>query len=100
MSSIDWSDPDEMVGLLIEYVNDEATASHDDERVDFLRQLASDLENLAAQEFTSVEQMAGAMRETREAQPSEFLGDDVMMHVDACIEELQRIGSESRQSGR
>jgi hypothetical protein len=42
MSLIDWSDPDEMLGLLIEYVADETVASHDDlDRADFLNQFVT-----------------------------------------------------------
>ena len=93
MSSIDWSNPEEMLGLLIEYVADESSASHDPERVDFLQGLLSDLENVVNQEFVAIHQVADAIRETRESQPREFLNDEVIAHVDACIEELYRIES-------
>jgi len=92
MSLIDWSDPDEMLGLLVEYVTDEAVASFDADRAEFLRSLVSELENLAGQDFASVDQIADALREIRGSQPGEFLTDGVIAHVDACIEELHRIG--------
>jgi hypothetical protein len=101
MSSIDWSDPYEMVGLLIEYVADERNASHGDaERAAFLRALEIDLENLALRDYDTVDEIAGAILEARDSQPSEFLDDDVMTHVDACIEELHRISRGSRKAGR
>jgi hypothetical protein len=93
MSLIDWSDPDEMLGLLVEYVTDEALTENDDaDRADFLRGLSRELENLSGQDFASVDQIANAIREIRASQPREFLNDDVIAHVDACIEELHRIG--------
>lgn len=95
MSLIDWSDPDEMLGLLIEYVTDEATASRDPVRADLLRSIAADLDELSAREFASVDEIAGAIGEIRESQPREILDDPVMAHVDACIEELLRIGMAS-----
>lgn len=98
MSLIDWADPYEMLGLLIEYVADEAIASHDGERADFLRNLLIDLENVASQNFDTVDHLAGAILEARDSQPRDFLDDDVMVHVDACIEELERIGRPSRSN--
>jgi nicotinamide riboside kinase len=94
MSSIDWSDPDEMLGLLLEYVADEErTAFQDDDRAEFLRGLSGELDRLAGREFVAVDQIAEAIREIRDAQPREFLNDEVITHLDACIEELHRIGS-------
>ncbi|MBW3670086.1 MAG: hypothetical protein KY432_00280 [Acidobacteria bacterium] len=92
MSLIDSSDPDEMLGLLVEYVNDEALTEDDDaDRADFLRDLSRELENLTGEEFVAVEQIADAIREIRASQPREFLSDAVIVHMDACIEELRRI---------
>lgn len=92
MSLIDWSDPDEMVGLLVEYVADEALTENDDaDRADFLRDLSRELGNLSARDFDGVDQIVEAIREIRAAQPREFLSDDVIAHLDACIEEVHRI---------
>ena len=96
MSLIDWSDPDEMLGLLIEYIVDEARAEDDDaDRADFLRSLSRDLEDLADREFVGVDQFADAICEIRGSQPAEFLNDEVIVHVDACVEELRRISSQT-----
>lgn len=95
MSLIDWSDPDEMLGLLIEYVDDEAIAERrDSERAEFLRELSALVGRLGAQEFAGAEQMRLALREIREVQPREFSDDPVLTHLDACVEELERITSE------
>ena len=92
MSLIDWSDPDEMVGLLLEYVADELTAENDVERSSFLRDLLTDLEGVAGVELP-VGHLAEAMQEVRNAQPGEFMADPVITHIDACVEELHRIDS-------
>lgn len=94
MSLIDWSDPEEMLGLLIEYVDDEAVASGGDAaRAHFLSELSEALAATAKQEFESVKQMEHALREVHEAQPAEFARDEVMSHFEACLEELRRIAT-------
>jgi len=93
MSLIDWSDPEEMLGLLIEYVADEAIGENDPDRASFLRELWRDLEDLSSREFAAVAGIADAICEIRDTQPAEFLSDAVISHVDACVEELRRIGS-------
>ena len=100
MSLIDWSDPEEMLGLLVDYVADEASASSADrERRSFLRALSGELSELADQSVDSVAQLAQALRELRGAQPEEFLSDPVIAHLDACIEEVARIERESAAGG-
>jgi hypothetical protein len=92
MSFIDWSDPEEMLGLLVEYVADEARTSQDDPaRVAFLQTLLAGLERLADAELEAVDQIAQALGEVRRSQPIEFVADPVIDHLDGCIEELQRI---------
>jgi hypothetical protein len=93
MSLIDWSDPDEMLGLLVDYVDDEATASHADRaRARFLRTLSRELGALADQASATARPVAQALWEIRSLQPEEFMSDPVIEHLDACIEELHRIG--------
>jgi hypothetical protein len=93
MSLIDWSDPEEMLGLLTEYVADEAAAERDDrDRAAFLRELSRALQSLE-RGLASVDGIEPALRDIRDAQPTEFAGDPVMVHVEACIEELQRIAA-------
>ena len=91
MSLIDWSDHEEMLGLLLEYVADEATTSHDRERVAFLRALLRQIERLAQAEPESIGRIADALSEVRQSQPAEFAADPVLDHLDACAEEIRRI---------
>ena len=98
MSLIDWSDPDEMLGLLVEYVVDEMVASHDDaDRFDFLNQLSRQLGAIAEQDFEPVDRIELRLREIHASQPRDFASDPVMAHVDACIEELHRIRTVNRR---
>ncbi|MEA2239341.1 MAG: hypothetical protein QOC81_4065 [Thermoanaerobaculia bacterium] len=98
MSLIDWSDPDEMLGLLADFVADEASTSYADrERARFLGTLSRALGDLAEQESGGGRQVAEALRQIRTSQPDGFLSDPVIEHLDACIEELCRI--ESAQHG-
>lgn len=97
MSLIDWSDPEEMLGLLVEYVADETVASrHDADRADFLHQLSRELGALAGQELES-DRIHLTLQEIRDSQPTEFANDPVMTHVEACIEELHRIHTVHRR---
>ena len=80
MSLIDWSDPDAMLGLLIEYVADEMVASHDDaDRARFLNQLLRELGTIAEQDFESVDRIELALREIHDSRPREFASDPVML---------------------
>ena len=98
MSLIDWSDPDEMLGLLVEYVADEAAASHDDpDRNRFLRQLRRELDALAVHNLRTTDRVERTLREFIDAQPRDFAGDPVVAHLEACIEELHRIETVRRR---
>lgn len=92
MSLIDWSDPDEMLGLLLEYVNNEARTSRGDPaRAAFLRTLLDELEDLARTDWEAVEPIAEALNGIRRSQPVEFVADPVLEHLDGCVEEIWRI---------
>jgi len=96
MSLIDWSDPEEMLGLLVEYVADEAIGSAEDrDRAAWLRDLRDELRSLASREVDAAGQIAQALREIRRSLPGEVAADSVVDHLDACIEELQRIEKSS-----
>lgn len=95
MSLIDWSDPEEMLGLLLEYVSDEAMTSRGDPaRFEFLQTLSDEIEDLAGMELATVEPIAGALDDLRRSQPAEFATDPVLKHLDGCIEELRRIATQ------
>jgi len=92
MSLIDWSSPDEMLGLLVEYIDDESVAAGDDaDRSLFLAELSQALVATAERNFESVEQIQVALREIHDSQPRDFASDPVMAHLEACIEEIHRI---------
>lgn len=92
MSLIDWSDADAMLGLLVEYVADEAVAAQGDhERSAFLDQLSRELFATSEAQLESADEIAHALREIHNGQPREFADDPVMSHVAACVEELTRI---------
>jgi hypothetical protein len=96
MTFIDWSDREEMVGLLVEYVADEQSeAATDAERARFLKQLSAELRVVAKRvSSTSAHQTIRMLRVIADSQPSEFTGDPVLAHLEACIEELERIQSQ------
>lgn len=95
MSHIDWSDPETMLGLLVEYVADEAVTTQDDRgRADFLDQLSQDLLDVTEQELESSVEIENTLREILDSQPREFVNDAVMIHVAHCLDELARISRE------
>jgi hypothetical protein len=81
-----------MLGLLLEYVRDEARTSRGDPaRSAFLRTLLEELEDLAGTDLEAVEPIAEALGGVRHSQPVEFEADPVLEHLDGCIDELRRI---------
>jgi hypothetical protein len=101
MTLIDWSDPEAMLGLLIEYVDEEAASTRNDpERSGFLGQLSQDLLAAAEQDLEAPGQIAQSLQEIHDSQPREFAGDPVMVHVEACIEEITRIARGIQRANR
>lgn len=101
MTLIDWSDPEAMLGLLIEYVDEEAASTRNDpERSGFLQQLSQDLLAVAEEDLDAPDDIARSLREIRDSQSREFAGDPVMVHVEACIEEITRIARGIQRSNR
>jgi hypothetical protein len=93
---IDWSDPEEMLGLLCEYVADEKLDARDDERVRFLSALSNELAGLAVRApDLSADEVIEQLRAIDAFQRDDFADDPVLTHVAACIEELERIQSQS-----
>ena len=83
-----------MLGLLVDYVADETNASYGDrERRRLLAALSGDLREVADQTDGSAGRVAQALRAIRASQPNELASDPVIEHLDACIEELDRIRS-------
>jgi hypothetical protein len=101
MSLIDWSDPEEMLGLLVEYVADETNEPANDRvRATFLRQLSEELTELASELPPDGAAIARALLAIRNSQPRELFSDPVIVHLDQCIEELDRIARDERHGER
>ena len=93
MSFINWSDSHEMLGLLSEYVADERHDSTEDPaRAHFLAGILEDLSDLTARiEETSDDDSIAALRTILESASGEFRVDPVLEHIQACIEEIERL---------
>lgn len=93
MTFIDWSNSDEMLGLLSEYVADEQNGAWSDPaRESFLADLSAALTGLTDQlDAMSPDELIEGLRAIHRSQAEEFGGDPVLVHVEACIEELERI---------
>jgi gamma-glutamyl:cysteine ligase YbdK (ATP-grasp superfamily) len=102
MSLINWSDPEEMLGLLAEYVADERLAEQEDaERRQFLNELSAALTALASvAENLSTAATIDRLRDIYDSQPAEFGRDPALVHLDDCIQELERIVAEAEKTPR
>lgn len=92
MTFIDWSDPEGMIGLLSEYVADERSESADDRvRYAFLDGLFLELAELTdTVSARSIDESIDTLRAMSQSH-HDFAGDPVLVHLEACIEELERI---------
>ena len=84
MTFIDWSDSEEMLGLLADYVSDERNdPANDAARIRFLSALSKDLASLAREASElSPEEAIERLRALRESDASEFAGDPVLTHIE------------------
>jgi len=101
MTFINWSDSHEMLGLLTEFISDEKHEAHGDPaRALFLKGLLEELRELTAQiEDMTDDGLISQLRGIQESVSDEFRGDSVMEHVQACIEELERIRKDRHGNG-
>lgn len=96
MSILDWSDPEEMLGLLIEFLRDELLEeTRDRARARFLRTLANDVESLDDRMATSPHEVRQELRRICDSQRAEFERDPALVHVRDCLAELERIAPEA-----
>ena len=88
MSYIDWSDPEEMFGLLVEYVSDERGDS-DAARLRFLDSLLRPLRELQDRfhGLSAAEQVL-ALLSICNSVNAEDEDDPVVEHLHACVEAL------------
>ena len=96
MTFIDWSDPEEMLGLLTEYVADARSESRaDPARGELLAALLNDLTGLIrVSDAVSLHETIDGLRRIHESHADELAGDPVFLHVEDCIAELDRIRGE------
>src|SRR5438105_1890492 len=95
MSFIDWSDPEGVFDMLVEYVADEKNdAQGDPRREQFLGKLVSQL-TAAQTETQDLPEIMGKLKQIVDSMPAEFVSDSVMDHLTACLEELERIKLEA-----
>jgi hypothetical protein len=80
-------------------LNSTLLCARDGDRTRFLNQLSRELGALAERELESVHRVEAMLREIHDSQPIEFKGDSVMGHVEACLEELHRIGELEERPG-
>ncbi len=87
----------EMLGLLCEYVADESNDSQGDPaRQCFLAELSAGLADLAGElGAISTGEVIGRLRSIYGSQADDFASDPVLVHIEACIEELERIRNQS-----
>ena len=95
MSFIDWSDPEEMLGLLIEYVADERVDARDAARRAFLSELLAELSELAERSGAMPPEERIARMQAMHAERAAGAGDPVLAHLADCIAELERLRAES-----
>ena len=92
MAFVDWSDPEDMFDLLLEYLADERGAAGDWTRRRILSTLTTRLEEL--QERFADLSAADAIESLRAIQGSvveDIAEDPVFEHLAACIQELERV---------
>jgi vacuolar-type H+-ATPase subunit B/Vma2 len=94
MSFINWSDPEEMLDLLAEYVADERLAERDRQRTKFLDELSSELIAIGSLVGESTREAIDRLRSIYDSQPPELGTDPALVHLGDCIQELQRIVAE------
>jgi hypothetical protein len=93
MTFIDWSDSEEMLGLLCEFVADaRGESQYDRGRQSFLSELSDALAELNdVSSEIPLHEATARLREIRDATDPEFAADPAMGHVRDCIDELECI---------
>ena len=92
MPFIDWSDPEGMFDLLIEFVGDERSNARDGKHRQLLSTLLKELVALQGSFRTlSPRERVDSLREIRASLDGELEKDPVVEHLDACVDELDRI---------
>ena len=89
---IDWTDAEDMFGLLLDYVADERNDASDPERRQFLSTLLDSISELQERfpRLTAAERIE-TLRELRRSIDRDFEDDPVAQHFDDFVVELQRL---------
>ena len=95
MSFLDWSNPEEMLGLLIEYVADERRDAREPARRVFLGELHGKLSDLGDRFDAMPAQERIVRMRALHAERLDHAGDPVLAHLADCIEELERLQTET-----
>lgn len=92
MTYIDWSDSEDMFGLLIDFVHDARSDAEDPGRRIFLSKLVTDLEALR-ERFDALPgaELVPGLWDIQNSIAEEFREDPVVEHLKACADELERI---------
>ena len=92
MSFIDLSDAEGMFALLVEFVADaRGECLEDPERQQFLEELLTQLRDLESQlADIAMPSAIARLGEIHEAIAPGFAGDEVSIHLQECVEELER----------
>ncbi len=92
MPFIDWSDPEGMFDLLIEFVADERSNARDAKHRQLLSKLLNDLSALQMTFTTlSPNERVASLRAIRASLDEELENDPAVEHLEACVDELERI---------
>jgi len=92
MAFVDFSDPEDMFELLVDYVTDELSEADDSGRRKFLSGLLDSLGEMQDQ-FAGMTpaRRIDALRELHRSVDAEFEGDPVVQHLEDCAAELERL---------
>jgi hypothetical protein len=92
MAFVDFSDPEDMFDLLIDYITDERGETEDSRRRRFLSGLLNSLADLQEQfAGLTAAQRIESLRELHRSIDAEFESDAVAQHLEDCAAELERI---------
>jgi hypothetical protein len=95
MTYIDWFDSEDMFGLLIDYIYDARGDAVDSGRRHFLSRLIGNLETLQDQfDVLTAAAVVARLRDIQNSIDQEFAQDPVVEHLEACVDELERVNAQ------
>jgi hypothetical protein len=100
MTFIDWTDPQDMFDLLVDYVGDQLGEAEEPARRGFLAGLLDRLAKMREGlcEHSALEQ-SHALRALQRSLDAEFSDDPVVQHIEDCAAELERVGTDCARAG-